>query len=61
LSYSIISTQRFIKELKQLVKKFPLLKSEFARFVANIIENPETGAFIGNSCYKARLAIASKG
>jgi mRNA-degrading endonuclease RelE of RelBE toxin-antitoxin system len=61
MSYSLISTQRFEKELKRLVKKFPSLKSEFAGFVADIIENPETGTFIGNSCYKTRLAIASKG
>ncbi len=26
-----------------------------------IIENPESGTFIGNFCYKIRLPIASKG
>ena len=61
MSYSIITTHRFEKELKRLVKKFPSLKSEFARLIANISKNPETGTFIGNNCYKIRLAIASKG
>ena len=61
MSYSIILTHRFEKELKRLTKKFPSLKSEFARLIANISENPELGTFIGNSCYKIRLAIASKG
>jgi hypothetical protein len=29
--------------------------------IANVSENPETGTFIGNNCYKIRLAIGSKG
>ncbi|MGH2645347.1 MAG: hypothetical protein ACRDE2_15445, partial [Chitinophagaceae bacterium] len=61
MSYSIIPTFRFEKELKRLVKKFPSLKNEFARLIADIIANPETGTFIGNKCYKIRLAIGSKG
>lgn len=61
MSYSIISTHRFEKELKRLVKKFPSLKSEYAGLVEDITENPEKGTFIGNSCFKIRLAIASKG
>jgi mRNA-degrading endonuclease RelE of RelBE toxin-antitoxin system len=60
MSYNISPTHRFEKELKRLAKKFPSLKNEFAVMIANISENPETGTFIGNSCYKIRLAIASK-
>ena len=29
--------------------------------IADISDNPETGSFIGNNCYKNRLAIGSKG
>lgn len=61
MSYSIITTHRFEKELKRLVKKFPSLKTEFAELIAKIIADPETGTFIGNNCYKIRLAINSKG
>ncbi|MCO5236076.1 MAG: type II toxin-antitoxin system RelE/ParE family toxin [Chitinophagaceae bacterium] len=61
MSYSIITTHRFEKELKRLIKKFPSLKNEFAELIAGITENPELGTFIGNSCYKTRLAIGSKG
>lgn len=61
MSYNIISTHRFEKELKRLAKKYPSLKSEFAGLIADISENPEAGTFIGNSCYKIRLAISSKG
>lgn len=61
MSYKIISTARFEKEIKRLSKKFSSLKNEFAELIEEISENPETGTFIGNNCYKIRLAIASKG
>ncbi|MBK8721992.1 MAG: hypothetical protein IPL95_06845 [Saprospiraceae bacterium] len=61
MSYSIIPTLRFEKELKRLAKKFLSLKNEFAQLIQDILENPECGTFIGNNCYKIRLAIGSKG
>ncbi|MFY8022160.1 MAG: type II toxin-antitoxin system RelE/ParE family toxin [Bacteroidia bacterium] len=60
MSYSIISTNRFEKELKRLANKFPILKNEYAELISNIEENPESDTFIGNNCYKIRLAISSK-
>jgi mRNA-degrading endonuclease RelE of RelBE toxin-antitoxin system len=57
MSYSIIPTYRFEKELKPLAKKFPSLKNEFAELIADITKNPESGTFIGNNCYKIRLSI----
>jgi len=61
MNYSIIATLRFEKEFKRLAKKFPSLKSEFTQLITNITENPISGTFIGNNCYKIRLAIGSKG
>ena len=61
MSFSIILTHRFEKELKRLSKKFPSLKNEFAELISKITNNPELGTFLGNNCYKIRLAIASKG
>lgn len=61
MSFSILPTHRFEKELKRLAKKFPSLKSEFAKLIIELTKNPETGTNIGNSCYKIRLAIESKG
>lgn len=60
MSYNIFPTSRFEKELKRLVKKFPSRKTEYAKLIDEIIENPESGPFIGKNCYKIRLAIASK-
>ena len=61
MSYNIIPTRRFERELKRLSKKFPSLKNEFAEMIAEIAQNPITGTYIGNNCYKIRLAIGSKG
>lgn len=61
MSYSIIPTHRFEKELKRLAKKFPSLKIEFAQLIEEVTANPETGTFLGNNCYKIRIAIGSKG
>ncbi|HET7361140.1 MAG TPA: type II toxin-antitoxin system RelE/ParE family toxin [Salinimicrobium sp.] len=61
MSFRIIPTRRFEKELKRLVKKFPSLKTEYAELIENISQDPETGTFIGKKCYKIRLAISSKG
>jgi len=61
MNYSIITTFRFGKELKRLAKKFPSLKTEFAKLIKALSDNPATGIFIGNNCYKIRMAIGSKG
>jgi mRNA-degrading endonuclease RelE of RelBE toxin-antitoxin system len=61
MSYSILPTHKFEKELKRLVKKFPSLKVEYKELIEEITKNPEAGTFIGNNCYKIRIAIESKG
>ena len=61
MSYSILPTHKFEKELKRLVKKFPSLKVEYKELIEEIDKNPEVGTFIGNNCYKIRIAIQSKG
>ena len=61
MSYKILLTNRFEKELKRLVKKFPSLKEEFALLINDLNTNPTSGTFLGNDCYKIRIAISSKG
>ncbi len=60
MNYSIISTHKFEKEIKRLIKKFPSLKKEYANLIKQLKANPTTGTPIGNDCYKVRIAIASK-
>lgn len=61
MNYRIIPTHCFEKELKRLVKKFPSLKNEYSKLIGDIMKDPANGTFIGNNCYKIRLAISSKG
>ncbi|KAF0239051.1 MAG: hypothetical protein FD181_436 [Prolixibacteraceae bacterium] len=61
MNYSVIATQRFEKELKRLAKKYPFLKAEFSILIHQMNQFPEKGVYIGNNCYKIRLAISSKG
>ncbi len=61
MSYNLIPTRRFEKELKRLNKKYPSVKNEFAELVNLLSNNPELGTFLGNNCYKIRFSIESKG
>ena len=60
MSYNILPTSKFSKEIKRLIKKFPSLKSEFANLISLLSENPTTGTLLGENCFKIRIAIASK-
>jgi len=59
MSYNIIVSKRFEKEIKRLTKKFPSLKKEFSELIHSLKINPETGISLGNNCFKIRISIAS--
>ena len=61
MSYNVKTLVSFEKQAKRLIKKYPSLKVELNQLISSLADNPEQGSFIGNSCYKIRLAIASKG
>jgi len=61
MSYNIVLSLRFEKEFKRLAKKYNSIKNDFANLIVQIIQNPAAGTFLGNNCYKIRLAITSKG
>lgn len=61
MSFSILATSFFERELKQLAKKYPSLKKDVAALVEQLLQQPAMGTPIGNDCYKIRLAITSKG
>jgi mRNA-degrading endonuclease RelE of RelBE toxin-antitoxin system len=61
MSYNILLTHRFEKELNRLIRKFPSLKHEFGQLVLTLVNNPTSGIYLGENCYKIRLSIASKG
>ncbi|HYK55135.1 MAG TPA: hypothetical protein VEV15_01565 [Flavisolibacter sp.] len=61
MSFSVIPSDKFKKEVKRLSKKYPSLKEELAELNDILINKPETGTSLGNDIYKIRLAIKSKG
>jgi mRNA-degrading endonuclease RelE of RelBE toxin-antitoxin system len=61
MSYKVKTIPKFEKELKRLTKKYKSLKNEYLHLVESLKQNPQQGTFLGNDCYKIRLAIASKG
>lgn len=60
MSYNIVPTDNFKKEVKRLIKKYASLKSELEKLNDELEENPTLGTNLGNDIYKIRLAIASK-
>jgi mRNA-degrading endonuclease RelE of RelBE toxin-antitoxin system len=61
MSFNIIPTPPFEKELKQLAKKYPSVKNDLAVLAAALQRDPKMGVPLGNDCYKIRMAISSKG
>jgi mRNA-degrading endonuclease RelE of RelBE toxin-antitoxin system len=61
MSYNVLTIPPFDKQLKRLAKKYPSLKSEFAELLESLEQKPDQGTPLGNSCYKIRISIASKG
>ena len=61
MSFEIIATSRFKRDIKKLLKKYISLKKEFVELLDSLEGNPKLGVHLGNDCYKIRIAIASKG
>jgi len=61
MSYNIIVTKVFSKNLKSLFKKYKSIKTDVLVLQKELLENPKTGVYLGNDVYKIRLAIKSKG
>lgn len=61
MSYKVSAIPLFEKQAKRLVKKYPSLKRDLNNLIESLTLTPEQGNALGNSFYKIRLAIASKG
>ena len=61
MSYNVIPTPDFKKLFKKLTKKYPSLKNDLRKLVADLKEKPELGVSLGHNIYKIRMAISSKG
>ena len=61
MSYKIIPVNKFKKEAKRLIKKYPSLKTELEKLGEILVNQPTIGISLGNETYKIRVAIKSKG
>ncbi|MCF8373117.1 MAG: type II toxin-antitoxin system RelE/ParE family toxin [Bacteroidales bacterium] len=61
MRYSVDTTPNFEKEAKRLIKKYQSLKAEIHNLVEVLANEPFQGKHLGNSIYKIRIAVKSKG
>jgi len=61
MSFNIVTTPPFEKDLKLLAKKYPSIKNDLAELASQLLKEPKMGKALGNDCYKIRMAITSKG
>ncbi|HEX3386914.1 MAG TPA: type II toxin-antitoxin system RelE/ParE family toxin [Mucilaginibacter sp.] len=60
MSFNILPTPEFSRELKKLAKKYSSLKSDLSQLLVSLEQDPTLGQPLGNNCYKIRMAISSK-
>jgi mRNA-degrading endonuclease RelE of RelBE toxin-antitoxin system len=61
MNYKIIATEDFERQLRRLSKKYSSITNDYAKFLEELLKNPEMGDKIGNDIRKVRMAITSKG
>lgn len=61
MNYKIVLDRTFEKEVKQLAKRYPSLKSDIKALRDEILANPTAGTDLGGGLRKIRMRIASKG
>jgi hypothetical protein len=61
MSYEIIPTNNFNREVKKLAKKYRSIANDLEKLEKELSENPNLGDNLGNNVFKVRMAITSKG
>lgn len=61
MSFKIVPTPPFERELKQLAKKYPSIKKDIAALAQQLLQQPQMGTALGHDCFKIRMAISAKG
>jgi mRNA-degrading endonuclease RelE of RelBE toxin-antitoxin system len=61
MNYKVIPVDKFKREAKRLIKKYPSLKIELTELAEALSIEPTQGTSLGNDTYKIRVSIKSKG
>jgi len=61
MNYKVIPVDKFKKEAKRLIKKYPSLKLELTELAKSLSIKPTQGNALGSDAYKIRVPIKSKG
>lgn len=61
MSFNIVASPNFERELKKLAKKYPSIKADLLALINELSDNPIQGDPLGKDCYKVRMKITSKG
>jgi len=61
MNFQLRVTPDFKRSFKRLTKRYRSLPAEVNELMQQLKAQPQKGKSIGHSCYKVRLAIASKG
>jgi len=60
MSFKVLPTPLFERELKKLSKRYSSIKSDLSDTIDSLMKNPNLGESLGNNCFKVRMAISSK-
>lgn len=61
MTYRVVPTPLFRKEVKPLLKKYRSLRAEILALETKLMADPRSGTSLGGNVYKVRVAIKSKG
>lgn len=59
MSYKIIASPLFDKNIKKLKKKYPKVKQDVSNLVKELYKNPKSGISLGDNLYKIRVPNSS--
>lgn len=60
MSYKVVVSPYFERELKRLAKKYSSIRDDYRTFLHSLLENPTQGNALGKQSFKVRMAIRSK-
>lgn len=60
MSFGIVLTKSFRRQLKPLAKRYSSIADDLTVLRKELLDNPQAGEAIGKDCYKVRLRIKAK-